>query len=157
MAKRKISFKKIGRSITGISTPIFGVSWTPPADERDVIRGLVTFLEDRRALYYPEHMEFGPHVSDSIMKIRTELTNILKQCSEDSEMLAPLKAMRASCRKFLDTVGPRAHASWHHEMNMWTAIGELRGVFGVHLARLCAAYGIDVPAELVEIMPASDE
>jgi hypothetical protein len=49
----KTTFKKIAKSLTGISTPVFGVSWTPPESDREVVRKLVVFLEDRRALYSP--------------------------------------------------------------------------------------------------------
>ena len=56
----RVPFADIARRITGISTPVFGVSWTPPESKRDVVRRLVAFLEDRRALYAEYHMEYGP-------------------------------------------------------------------------------------------------
>jgi hypothetical protein len=38
------------------------------------------------------------------------------------------------------------------------AVGELRGVFGVHVARLAASHGLDVEDELASILPeASDD
>jgi hypothetical protein len=43
--------KQIAKRLTGISTPIGGISWTPPVDERDVAKKLLVFLEDRRALF----------------------------------------------------------------------------------------------------------
>ena len=48
MAKKRVPFSKVAKAITGISTPIFGVSWNPPEAKRDVVRDLGTFLEDRR-------------------------------------------------------------------------------------------------------------
>jgi hypothetical protein len=44
---------------------------------------------------------------------------------------------------------PGHWASW--EFN--GALGELRGVFGVHIARLAAAHGLDVAGELASILP----
>ena len=41
----------------------------------------------------------------------------------------------------------------------WTfngALGEMRGVFGVHLARLAAAYGVNVENDLAAIIPGED-
>jgi len=70
--------------------------------------------------------------------------------------------MRAACRKFLATVeaddrravhfgAERGHfASWIFN----GAVGELRGVFGVHIARLAVSYGPDVELELASILPA---
>ena len=161
MAKKKaVSFKKIARSVTGISTPIFGVSWTPPKDERKIVQKLVVLLEDRRALYYEQHMEYSPWVTESVLEIRKELTDALQQCDEESEMVGPIRAMRAACRKYLDKMGHPGQlirGPWPREILMWEALGELRGVFGVHLARLCTAYGIDVAPELASIFPASED
>ena len=48
----------------------------------------------------------------------------------------------------------RGHwASW--EFN--GAIGELRGVFGIHVAKIAVAYGVDVENDLASIMPEQDE
>jgi hypothetical protein len=39
------------------------------------------------------------------------------------------------------------------DQNMWVAIGQLRGMFGVELAELSTAYGIEVEGELAGIIP----
>lgn len=44
-------------------------------------------------------------------------------------------------------------ASW--EFN--GAVGELRGVFGIHIAQLAAQYGIDVEDDLASILPPPEE
>ena len=36
------------------------------------------------------------------------------------------------------------------------ALGELRGVFGVHVGILAAKYGLDVESELASILPEED-
>ncbi|MCD6326540.1 hypothetical protein J7M28_03155 [bacterium] len=158
--KRRIPFADIARRITGISTPVFGVSWNPAEDKREIVRRLVAFLEDRRALYADFHMEYGPWVENSVLEMRAELTSILKACSEDEELVGPIRAMRAACRKFLDQTGhpgsPR-RMLYPHEAAMWHSLGEMRGIFGLHLARLCSAYGVDVEPELASIFPKADE
>jgi hypothetical protein len=150
----------VAQRITGISTPVFGVSWNPPEDRREIVRRLVAFLEDRRALYADFHMEYGPWVERSVLEMRTELTNTLKSCPEDQELTGPMRAMRAACRKFLDQMGhpnSRRRMAYPHEAIMWQALGELRGAFGLHLARLCTAFGVDVEPELTSIFPAGEE
>jgi hypothetical protein len=45
---------------------------------------------------------------------------------------------------------------WPTGLQDWTlnqAIGELRGVFGVHLALVAARYGVDVEEDLATILP----
>jgi hypothetical protein len=158
--RKRISFLDIPKRLTGISTPIFGVSWTPPEDKRKTVRRLVAFLEDRRTLYADHHAEYGPWVEQSILEMRKELTDLLKHCSDDDELEGPIRAMRAACRKFLDRMGPLESARriyYPREALMWEALGELRATFGLHLARLCAAYGVDVEPDLAAILPAADE
>ena len=160
MLKKKTSFKKIAKNLTGFSTPFFGVSWEPPADQRDKIRQLITFLEDRRSLYYDRFLEYSPWVIESILEIRKEITNTLKNIPDDSEAVVSLKTMRAACRKFLDqNAEPRLSKMPPRVMheNMWVSLGELRATFGMHLARLCVAYGIDAPGELAQLFPAEDK
>ena len=160
-----MKFKEIIKRITGISSPIFGVSWNPENTERDFAKEVITYLEDRRVLYNPSEMEAPHHCVDSVLKIREFLTPKIGKISEDSELAKSLKAMRAACRKFLDKTGMRngdiirygasiGHwASW--EFN--GSVGELRGVFGIHIAKIAVAYGIDVEKDLATILPADDE
>lgn len=44
-------------------------------------------------------------------------------------------------------------ASW--EFN--GALGELRGVIGLHLARIAAQYGLDIEDDLARILPGADD
>ena len=48
----------------------------------------------------------------------------------------------------------RGHwASW--EFN--GSVGELRGVFGIHIAKIAVTYGIDVEDDLASILPSDTE
>ncbi len=159
--KFRIPFTDIGRRITGLSTPVFGVSWNPPEDKRNIVRRLIAFLEDRRALYADFHMEYGPWVETSILEMRAKLTDILKTCSDDEGLAGLIRAMRAACRKCLDKMGhpggPPRRMLYPHEAATWHPLGEMLGIFGLHLARLCSAYGVDVEPELASIFPRADE
>lgn len=159
-------FREIIARVSGLSSPIFGVSWNPPETEVAVARRIVSYLEDRRVLYNPSEMEVPEHCVESVLDIRRFLTAELAPLAQDSELEASLRAMRAACRKFLDTAGidgrsdivrfgaHRGHwASW--EFN--GALGELRGVFGVHVARIAAQHGLDVEDALAAILPAAGD
>lgn len=158
MAK-KVAFKSIASSVTGFSTPIFGISWNPPKDQRKLVRELVTFLEDRRALTYSHMREDFHHVTESILRIRDEVTKTLQQSPENPVLTDPLRAMRAACRRYLDKVDPNKPQLVDHfggTLGFAASLGELRGVFGLHLSRLCVAFGVNVEPELASIFPAAD-
>jgi hypothetical protein len=50
----------------------------------------------------------------------------------------------------VDWVGPV-------DLQLNQAIGELRGVVGVHVAQLAVRYGLDVEDELAQILPTADD
>ena len=154
----KIPFDKVAKSLTGFSTPIFGVSWNPPKTDRDIVRKLITFLEDRRALYNPYDIEMPVYVARSILEIRKELTAILQSIGDNPEISPHLRAIRAACRKYLDGVGGHSRQRYHfRDFEIFAVLGELRAVFGIHIAQLAVKYGIDVEDELASILPIEDK
>lgn len=157
-------FKEILARVTGLSSPVFGISWNPPEPEVKVARRVITFLEDRRVLYVPSEMEVPEHCVQSVLDIRNFLTNQLQSLETGTDFADTLRALRAACRKFLDTVGARpdilAFGSHRGHSASWEfngALGELRGVVGVHLARLAVTHGLDIEGDLARILPAPTE
>jgi hypothetical protein len=158
-------FSEIANRLTGISTPIGGVSWQPAELELSAARRVVTFLEDRRVLYTPSELEVPTHCVDSVLQIRRFLTSEIGKLATKSDLAASLRAMRAARRKFLDSVGGEDsdvvrhareqghYASW----KFYSALGEMRGVFGIHLARIATCFQIDVEDSLATILPARAE
>lgn len=156
--------KEILARLTGVSLPSgVGVQWQPSKVEVTVAREVVTFLEDRRVLYAPHEVEIPEHCVDSVLEVRRFLTTKITEAGEKSDLGASLRAMRAACRKFLDRVDAedlrgarsafdRGYAGWI----FWGALGELRGVFGIHVARIAAAFALDVEDRLAAILPAED-
>ncbi|MRH02427.1 hypothetical protein GIY21_19185 [Xanthomonas sontii] len=158
-----MKFREIASRLTGISSPVFGVSWNPPESDRAIARRVIAYLEDRRVLYVPSEAELPEHCIHSVLEIRRFLTNELGSLPPDGSIAQALSAMRAACRKFLETVQADngvivRHGSSHGHYASWVfigALGELRGVFGVHIAALAAAYGLDIEQQLAAIIPAN--
>ena len=161
-----MNISDIVRRITGISTPIFGVSWNPPDDERKYVRQFVKFLEDRRVLFNPYFLEVESQVVSSLCQIREKTNETLGALPDDSNASGPIKAIRAACRRFLD--GPRVRFHYEHHMfrhgmaggdidsGFFVALGELRATVGMRVAILAATYGLNLDDELVSILPAED-
>lgn len=157
-----MKFREIAARLTGFSTPIFGVSWNPTDSQVAIARRVITHLEDRRVLYDHTEVEMPGHCVQSVLAIRQFLTTELGNLASDGQLAQSLSAMRAACRKFLTTVqqdegrivlhgADRSHyASW----TFISALGELRGVFGLHIAAIAAAFGLDVEPALSTILPA---
>jgi hypothetical protein len=152
MPKTKIAFKEIANRITGISIPIFGVSWNPPESERKLVRETFIFLEDRRALYNDFAHEIDQEVAESVLAIRSELTAALKRFPEGSEAVSSFKGMRAACREYLDSTQSRSRG-WDGPFSFMTQLGRLRAIIGVHVVHLSVKYGVDIDGELARMIP----
>lgn len=154
----KIKYKKLAKSLTGFSTPLFGVSWNPPETDREIAGELITFLEDRGVLYNPIDIEDPMYVNQSLFEVRKELTSMLQRIGDNPEISPHLRAMRAACRKHLNEVGARRISPRSRRgLEFFTALGELRAVFGIHIAQLAVKYGIDLEEELASMLPIEDK
>lgn len=157
-----MKFREIASRLTGFSTPMFGASWNPPEAQRSVARRVLAFLEDRRVLYSPSEVESPDYCVRSVVEIRHFLTQELGALPAEAAIAQSLSAMRAACRKFMDTIGADGgriiqYGASHGHYASWvfiSALGELRGVVGIHVAAIAAGHGLDVEHELSAILPA---
>lgn len=155
--------KEVLTRITGFSVPVFGVSWNPPQPEVASAHRVLTYLEDRRVLYNPYHLEVAEQCVQSVLDIRRFLTEVIGGLNAASKLADHLRAMRAACRAFLDATSyregrhrlARPHWMGPHESSFFTALGELRAVIGLHVAAIAVMHGLDVEGDLATILPAA--
>jgi hypothetical protein len=157
-----MKFSEIANRLTGISTPFGGASWQPGKLGIEGEGRVIVFLEDRHVLYDPCQMEVPDHCVRSVIDIRHCLSEELGKLEGSSELAASLRAMRAACRKFLERVGIDGREGIQNAsgggVQSWTfgnALGELRGTFGVHVAKIAAQFRLDVEDKLASILPAN--
>lgn len=169
MGKRRARLGKLSSRLTGLDLLGFGASWEPATSDAAVAESLLRYLEDRRVLYASADVEIAEHCIESVLDIRRELTNVLARGGIDPVLAGSLQAMRASCRAFLQRLrlDPKLDGfeivhlyrdDPHrpiglHDWVLNQAIGELRGVIGVHVALMASRYGIDVEDDLATILP----
>jgi hypothetical protein len=154
----KISFHEIAKivnRITGVSVPIFGISWNPPPSEVVIAEKLLTFLSDRRVLHAFFADEVTSYCTQSILKIRDRLTADLEQLNRASKLAQSLAEMRTSCRDYLDAEQSmdKSPASYH---KVFMALSRLRGVFAVEIGKLSAQHGIDLDEDLARLVTRFD-
>ena len=159
----KIKVAELARRITGFSVPGFGLQWTPAEDERKTIRTFLTFLEDRRVLYRPQHLELAGEVERSVLAIRQQCTETLSALPEQSPAVFSVRMIRAACRTFLDqpradfrNLYPRDFDVDRTGAGFFMALGELRARVGVQIAILSVRYQVEIEIELAAIVPLED-
>jgi hypothetical protein len=155
-----MKFTELIVRLTGISCPIFGVSWNPPEADVTIARRVIAQLEDRRALYTDLERQIPEFCVTSILEIRRDiLTAEITKLDTDNELAKNLRAMRAACRRFLTKV-ESSPATNPGERPYWVTdgtLGELRSILGLHIAIIAVKYGLDLEDELASILPASDD
>lgn len=147
--------------LTGISCPVFGISWNPPETQRSIARKTILFLEARRVLFQELNAEFACHCVTSIIEIKDFLTSILPDISEGSELEGYIRSMRNACNTFLSKCPIENKKNKCDYCKPYTlenmffvyALGELRGVFGIMIGQISKAFGIDVEDNLAQIIP----
>jgi hypothetical protein len=159
-------FSEIASRLSGISCPLFGVSWEPATSDVAVARQVIAFLEDRRVLYEPSEVEVAEHCVTSVIQIRATITSLIGAGGFGQELAEHLRAIRAACRDFLKQI----HAQVENDDDLWRsrysgypsglddwnlnqALGRLRGLVGVHVAQIAVRYGVDVEDDLASILP----
>lgn len=158
-----MKFREVVSRLTGFSVPVFGVSWNPPEPEVTVARRVLAFLEDRRVLFNPYHLEVAEQCVSSVIDIRRFLTEEIGKLPGDSKLGEHMRGIRAACRKFLDETSPgsrrvlRPHFAGPFEAEFFTELGELRATIGLHVAALAVMHGLDVEGELAKTLPELDE
>lgn len=152
--------------ITGISSAVFGISWETTESDKNIIRKILLYLEDRRVLY----LQYEPHMKkanciQSVLNIREYLSAEIAKLHAKSDLIPVLKYLRASCLKFILRIEP-----YQDELNnlpedvpiqakfiFSTALGELRSSFGDVIALFCVKYELDISDELGSILPIADD
>src|SRR6202035_2652941 len=155
---------KIGKVLQRIAgfAPITVIGWKASPADRNTVRAFLAFLEDRRVLFNPFHLEVEYQVKQSIFDIRAECTQVVGRLSDNSPAAAPLKGIRAACRRFLDE--PLVTGRHFHQRDFrgpespefFTALGEFRATVGAFVANLAVLYKINLAQELASIIPAED-
>ena len=112
-------------------------------------------------LFNPSEAEVAHHCAQSVIEIRHILSESLAKLGGTGVLADHLRALGAAARRFLDRTGQwqeddyAAVGSWGHyrSWEFLDALGQMRGLFGVHIAMIAARYGLDVKGDLATILP----
>lgn len=158
-----MKFTEIAARLNSIGTPFLSVGWTPSKPDAEIARRTIRFLEDRRVLFNSCAVEEPRHCAESVLQIRERVTTALEEAAEGSELFKHLAAIRAACRRFLDSGHIRAAEEIRfadryslHSAFFFMALGELRSTIGQHVALMAVKWEIDVEQDLASVLPSGN-
>jgi hypothetical protein len=165
-----MNWKEVAARITGLSTPIFGVSWEPPTIDRTVARRVIAEVETRRVLFSTYTNEVPEQCVASVLELRGLCTDVLGAGNIGDKLSGPVRLMRQYCVRFLERVGASEtrdaphdrhlfrEPQWHmHDYWFGEALGELRSGVVLQVAIIAKAFGVDVEDDLAKVLPNPDE
>jgi hypothetical protein len=156
--KIKLNGRELVSRLSGISTPIGGIDWKPPAVERDKAQRLLEYLAGERSLHHPYDKEISTFIVDSIFDTHERLARDIEDLPMDSILRQILRGMQGACRKFLDeNQSPSAGYGRPYNVQLYCTLGELRALFGIHIVRIACAYDLEVDLCLGDILPPEPE
>jgi len=91
--RTKLKGRELVTRLIGISTPIGGVDWNPPDDERDKAGQVLAHLAGQQVLWDLYDKTMGPSVAQSILGVREWLSRGLKGVPRDSVLREGLQGM----------------------------------------------------------------
>jgi hypothetical protein len=158
--------RDVKKRLNGFSLPIVGggAQWETIESSRTSAHRVLSFLADRRVLFNPYWREQAGECVESVLAVRRMLSEEIGNLHADDPLVQHLDAMRAACRRFLDRVraksGDQDRRLWapyreidHDDVLLVMGLGELRAVMGVQIGLIAAAFDLDVPDTLIEILP----
>lgn len=160
-----MNWKEILPRLNGFSTPVFGVSWTPPEPERAVARRVLAYLENKRVLYNLTEYEYPIPCWNSVNEVREKLSTELGIVEPSSHISSQLRGIRAACLQFVNTCENqgllvKAIRDYAYPAKHWEFIDALKGLrtqVGFRIAALAITYGLDVDEPLASALPAEAE
>jgi len=147
----RLKFKRILQSVTGISTPIFGIQWTPPQWASDLAEETLVHLSDKRVLFNRFDMEDTGHCVQSVNNIRNHLGSQRQKLQGNKELDKSLATMQRACRRFVDYVGHPKYSGFEKPIQdsiLENELQKLRSSIGKQVATLSISFGVDVEDEL---------
>ena len=140
--------------VTSVGAFGLSVGWDFAATDGEIVRQLLVFLEDRRALSYSNMREDDRYVTESVLKIRAELTETLRRLTPESGAAKSVRALRDACLDYLDRT--QGLPDFTMDSRFINALGELRRIFATYLRILADRYQITVEWPLAALLNDAD-
>jgi len=138
----KMSIKEFLNKLSGISTPIIGVTWTPLGDERQIVYKLFQKLGDRRLIrHYHGGFEYDA-VIDSLMIMRKDITSTLSELSPESKCRKILENIRKALHLFQTFIENNEYVT--DSDDVLTALYDMKNVVRKNLIKLSKIYNIEI-------------
>ena len=118
-----------------------------PSDRKEATK-LIRLLEYKGAMFQPYAVEDPVRVARSLGDIRSALTDLRGELSENSEVDIAAESIIKACQHYMNTVPDNPSL-----LELEYSLGAVRKLVGINLSRLLQSHDIRVNPELLSIVP----
>ena len=98
--------------------------------------------------------DVGADSAGTALALHKQELALAKANEHVSYLQESLSAMQAACRHFLNRNQRTERGfGWPYEAQLHSTLGEMRALFGLHIARLACAYDLGLESPLADIIP----
>ena len=150
----KMSIKEFLSKLSGISTPIGGITWAPTKNERQIVYKLFQKLGDRRLTRHCRRgFEYRAGI-DSLMTMRKDVTSTLSELSPECKCRKILENIRKALhlfQTFVENEYPKNKYNYDSEHaeamvadDVLTALSSMQRIVSKNLIELSKIYNIEL-------------
>lgn len=147
------------RRLTGLTIGKLGGTWEHVETDREVVRRVLTFLEDRRLLWRSPHnhahVEEAEHCRRSAEMIRDRLGEEIGKVKHGGDVEASFKKIRKAARDFVSAAGPDSR-NFVDLASFNEALSALRVPVCREILVLADHHDLDVDEDLLRVLPPRD-
>lgn len=144
------------KRLTGVGLGSLSLQWEYVEVNRDVVRRVVTALEDARVLYDADNREDADFCRQSADKIRALLTLEIPNVKEGGDVERAFKKMRQAARDFVSAAGAHSSNFTADFTHFHRCLAALRVGILDELSWLTRGFDIRVDEPLASYLPTVD-
>lgn len=140
----------------GVGLLGFSLSWDYVDSNKDVVRRVLTRLEDKQVLWGQVHREDPEPCRLSAQQIRDLLTLEIPNVKHGGSLEASFKRMRAATRDFVRAAGAFSDNFARDPSHFWACLEAMRTSVGEEVVALAAEFNVELEDAFVRSLPAQD-
>ncbi len=152
--KKLDNIKKIFKKITGISTPLGGISWAPTKNEKDILYNFIIKMSNRRLLSRTHGGFQYKDALNSLNIIRENITKVLMDLGPNSSYKRIFLVLLEYYKRFQTTIeNEYKNNNFRDDVtpseNLIKEWGEIKEKGGLILGAICYVCDMEAPRELL--------
>lgn len=146
----------IPKRLNGVGLLGVSLGWDYVESNRDVVRRVLTNLEDKQVLWMERHREDAEACRLSAQKIRDLLTLEIPNVKHGGSLEASFKRIRTAARDFVRAAGPSSEHFIRDLSHFWACLEAMRLSIGEEVVALANEFNIALEDDFVRSLPAQD-